>query len=72
MVINAAVSGLGVALVPEVLVEPEIAACRLAPASDRRLVVSEPYSLIYPARSMTIEGFAAFRDWLGGLARSTA
>ncbi|MEO3385877.1 LysR substrate-binding domain-containing protein [Mesorhizobium sp. CAU 1741] len=70
MVINAAVSGLGVALVPEVLVEPEMAAARLVPASSRRLIVSEPYSLIYPSRSMDVVGFAAFRQWLDGLVRS--
>jgi len=64
MVIGAAVSGLGIGLVPEVLVEPEIAAGRLMRASERRLVVSAPYSLIFPARSLEIEGFAAFRDWL--------
>mgnify|MGYP001248598683 CR=1 FL=1 len=66
MVINAAVSGLGAALVPEVLAEAEIAAGRLVTASERRLVVGAPYSLIYPARSAEIDGFAAFRDWLAG------
>lgn len=66
MVIVAAISGLGIALVPEVLAEGEIAAGRLVRASERRLVVGEPYSLIYPARSAEIAGFAAFRDWLAG------
>ncbi len=66
MVIGAAIAGLGVALVPEVLVEPELSAGRLVMASQRRLVVSAPYSLIFPARSLEIEAFAAFRDWLEG------
>lgn len=66
MVISAAASGLGVALVPEMLAEAEIAAGRLVHASERRLVVGAPYSLIYPARSIEVEGFAAFRDWLAG------
>lgn len=66
MVIAAAVSGLGVALVPEVLAGPEVAAGRLVPASARRLVVGAPYCLIYPPRSAGIEAFAAFRDWLAG------
>jgi len=57
---------LGVALVPEVLVEPEITAGRLIMASERRLVVSAPYSLIFPAHSLEIEAFVAFRDWLAG------
>ena len=64
MVIGAAVSGLGIGLVPEVLVEPEIAAGRLTRASTRQLVVSAPYSLIFPQRSLELEGFPAFRDWL--------
>lgn len=66
MVIGAAIAGLGVALVPEMLVEPELSAGRLVMASERRLVVSAPYSLIFPARSLEIEAFAAFRDWLEG------
>lgn len=66
MVIGAAISALGVALVPEVLVEPEIAAGRLIMASERRLVVSSPYSLIFPAHSLEIEAFVAFRNWLEG------
>lgn len=65
MVIGAAISELGVALVPEVLVEPELTAGRLVLASDRRMVVSAPYSLIFPPRSLEIETFSAFRDWLG-------
>lgn len=68
MIISAAISGLGVALVPEVLVEQDIAAGRLVKASDRQLVVGAPYSLIYPQRSLDIEGFAAFRDWIAGFA----
>ena len=64
MVIGAAVSGLGIGLVPEILVEPEIAAGRLVLPTDRRLIVSAPYSLIFPARSLEIEGFGPFRNWL--------
>jgi LysR family glycine cleavage system transcriptional activator len=66
MVIAAAISGLGIALVPEALAQGEIDAGRLARASERRLVVGAPYSLIYPARSLEADGFIAFRDWLAG------
>ena len=66
MVIVAATSGLGIALVPEVLAEAEIASGRLVRASERRLVVGAPYSLIYPSRSSELSGFIAFRDWLAG------
>jgi len=77
MVIVAAASGLGIALVPEMFAEVEIAAGRLVRASARQLVVAEPYSLIYPPRSLEIDGFAAFRDWLAGsgqegMARATS
>lgn len=71
MIISAAVSGLGVALVPEVLVEPELAAGLLVAASERRLIVSTPYSLIYPSRSLEITGFAAFRNWLSSFAQAS-
>lgn len=64
MVIAAAVSGLGIALVPEVVAEAELADGRLRLASERRLIVSAPYSLIYPERSATLEGFVAFKAWL--------
>ncbi len=68
MVISAAISGLGVALVPQVLAEAELAAGRLVLASGRRLVVGAPYSLIFPERSAGLPGFTAFRDWLAGVA----
>jgi len=64
MVIHAAVGGLGVALVPEIVAADELAAGRLAIASPRRLIVSAPYALIHPQRSDANPAFAAFRDWL--------
>lgn len=64
MVINAAIAGLGVALVPEVLAQKELSEGRLVLASERRLLGAEPYTLIYPPRSDEVEGFVLFRDWL--------
>lgn len=64
MVASAAIAGLGVALVPEILVAEELADGRLALASTRRLKGAEPYGLIFPERSLAIAGFARFRDWL--------
>lgn len=64
MVIHAAVGGLGVALVPEIVVADELAAGRLVIASRRRLVVGEPYALIHPQRSNDNAAFDAFREWL--------
>jgi LysR family transcriptional regulator, glycine cleavage system transcriptional activator len=64
MVISAAVAGLGVALLPELLVENELRAGRLKLASERRLPGAGPYALLYPSRAETIPGFGRFRDWL--------
>lgn len=64
MVINAAIAGLGVALLPEVLAQKELSEGRLVLASERRLLGAEPYTLIYPPRSDEVEGFVLFRDWL--------
>lgn len=64
MVINAAIAGLGVALVPEVLAQKGLFEGQLVLASKRRLLGVEPYTLIYPQRSEEIEGFARFKDWL--------
>jgi len=64
MVINAAIAGLGVALVPEVLAQKGLAEGQLVLASKRRLLGVEPFTLIYPQRSEEIEGFVLFKDWL--------
>jgi len=64
MVIHAAIAGLGVALVPEILARAALAAGDLVLASERRLVGDQPYTLIYPHRSQQREGFMRFRGWL--------
>jgi len=64
MVASAAVAGLGVALVPEMLVQSELGDGRLVLASDRRLAGAAPYGLIFPERSLAVAGFARFREWL--------
>lgn len=64
MVIQAAIAGLGVALVPEALVTAELATGKLVLASERRLIGEEPYTLIYPPRSLELPGFQRFRKWL--------
>lgn len=71
MVISAAVAGLGVALLPELLVQSELGAGRLRLASNRRLPGAAPYALLYPARSAAIPGFPRFRDWLTRQAAGT-
>lgn len=64
MVLAAAQAGLGVALVPDVLVAPDLAAGRLRLASGRSMVSAAPYVLTWPARSEDVAAFRAFRDWI--------
>ncbi|MFV0491315.1 MAG: LysR substrate-binding domain-containing protein [Pseudorhodobacter sp.] len=66
MVLAAARAGLGVALVPEVLVAPDLAAGGLCLASARSLETPTPYVLTAPGRSHEIPAFTRFRDWLLG------
>lgn len=66
MLIAAAISGLGVALVPEKAVEIELAERKLTLASARRLSVGAHYSLLYPERSIRNPAFMAFHAWLLG------
>ena len=69
MVIAAARAGLGVALVPEVLAAPDLAAGTLRQAAARSMATATPYALHWPARSEDNAAFRAFRDWLRAAAR---
>lgn len=64
MVLAAARAGLGVALVPELLVQDDLAAGAVRLASKRRMRTGTPYVMTYPARSLGVPAFVAFRDWL--------
>jgi len=64
MVLAAARAGMGVALVPEVLVADEIARGELRRASTRSMLTDTPYILTYPPRSEDVAAFRTFRDWL--------
>lgn len=66
MVINAAVAGLGVALVPELLVQEHLQNGTLRCISTRRLTTGSRYCLIAPERSATNPAIAEFRLWLAG------
>lgn len=65
MVLAAAQAGLGVALVPDMLVAPDLAAGRLRLASRRSMVSATPYVLSWPDRSEEVAAFRVFRDWIG-------
>jgi LysR family glycine cleavage system transcriptional activator len=64
MVLAAARAGLGLALVPEVFVAPDLASGALRLASARSMTSGTPYALTYPARSLDIAAFRQFRDWV--------
>ena len=66
MVLAAARAGMGVALVPEVLVSEELAGGALRLASARSMLTDTPYILTYPPRSEEVAAFRTFRDWLTG------
>ena len=64
MVLAAARAGLGVALVPEMLVRDDLAAGAVRVVSRRKMRTATPYVLTYPQRSRDVPAFVAFREWL--------
>tara|TARA_R110002096_G_scaffold242843_5_gene434748 strand:+ start:4413 stop:5393 length:981 start_codon:yes stop_codon:yes gene_type:complete len=64
MVLAAARAGLGLGLVPEAFVQGDLAAGTLRLASPRVMVSDTPYVLTYPERSLSLEAFCRFRDWI--------
>ncbi|MFT3897458.1 MAG: LysR substrate-binding domain-containing protein [Thermomonas sp.] len=66
---RAAVEGLGVALGRLTLTRPLVEAGLLVPLFDARLKAEYAHYLVYPPRSGSHRGLAAFRDWLLGEAR---
>jgi LysR family transcriptional regulator, glycine cleavage system transcriptional activator len=66
MVMAAARAGLGVALVPEVLAEVDLAAGTLVAASARRMATDTPYILCWPPRAVANPAFKALLAALTG------
>ena len=66
---RAAVEGLGVALGRITLTRPLVEAGLLVPLFDARLKAEFAHYLVYPPRSESHRGLAAFRDWLLAEAR---
>jgi DNA-binding transcriptional LysR family regulator len=64
MIAVAAAHGLGVALMPRMLIEPELARGELAVACDRPLRAERSYFLVTPASADERPALAAFREWL--------
>ena len=63
-VAQAAVAGLGVALLPRFLIEEELASGKLALALDLPLQSDAAYWLVWPADRGDYAPLIAFRDWL--------
>ena len=61
---QAAIAGLGMALVPRFLVEDEMRAGRLLLAWPEPVESSDAYYLVYPERKGDDPAVVAFRDWL--------
>jgi LysR family transcriptional regulator, glycine cleavage system transcriptional activator len=66
MVIQAAIAGVGLALLPQFLIQDELASGRLVVAIDRPVTSEYAYYLVYPERQADIPRVVAFRDWLLG------
>lgn len=64
MMIQAAIAGLGVALLPRFLVQEELTAGRLILAAAQELKSSSAYWLVYPETKAHLPAVGNFRDWL--------
>ena len=63
-IIQAAIAGLGLGLIPDFLVERELARRALVIAINRPLAAAERYHLVWPSERSEYPPLAAFRDWL--------
>ena len=65
MVLQAAIAGLGVAVLPEFVAAAELAAGRIVEAlPDSRVSTGKGYWLVYPERRRELPALRAFREWL--------
>jgi LysR family glycine cleavage system transcriptional activator len=64
MMIQAAIAGLGVALLPRFLVHDALVSARLVVAADHELKTSSAYWLVYPQSKAQLPSVGHFRDWL--------
>jgi DNA-binding transcriptional LysR family regulator len=72
MVIQAAIAGLGLAVLPRFLIQEELASGRLVVVIDRPVTSEYAYYLVYPERKAELPRVAAFRDWLLGCCKTEA
>ncbi|SMD01773.1 LysR family transcriptional regulator [Rhizobium sp. RU36D] len=67
---QAAIAGLGVALLPVFLIQEELQRGELVAAIDREIESAERYYLAYPRERASYPPLAAFREWIVREARS--
>lgn len=68
---QAAIGGIGVALLPVFLIQEELRRGQLVPAIDREIESNERYYLAYPKERADYPPLAAFREWLVEQIKST-
>ena len=64
MVIQAAIAGLGMAVLPRFLIQEELASGRLTVACDRPVPSEQAYYLVHPEGKGDLYKVGVFRDWL--------
>ena len=64
---QAALHGLGVALLPQYLAQQDLASGRLVPAFGAAIPSPGAYYLIWPRDRPAVPALAPFRDWLAGM-----
>ena len=64
MVIQAAIAGLGLAVLPRFLIQEELAGGRLVVAIDRPVTSDQAYYLVHPQDKADVYKVCVFRDWL--------
>lgn len=69
-VAQACIAGVGVALMPAFLIQPELTSGQLVPAFDHRTKSPSSYYLVWPRTRGTYKPLAAFREWIGGQAEA--
>jgi DNA-binding transcriptional LysR family regulator len=71
MMIQAAISGLGIALLPDYLAQSEIADGRLVPLFQQGVPDSGAYWLAWPASNENLNSLHAFREWISKICASS-
>jgi LysR family glycine cleavage system transcriptional activator len=63
-VIQAAIAGLGVAILPRFLIDDELTSGKLIMPFDFKARSTQAYYLVYPEEKQDVPAIIAFRDWL--------